>query len=402
MFPATLLTLALASGQATLQAYAQLEAHTLMPGPDSGHLIEAPEGLELPFRGQPAQGFSSILPDGNGGYLALADNGFGTRGNSADFLLRVYSLQPDFRTAEGGSGEIHIFGFVSFSDPQRHLPWPITADRAYYDAQARCWPVDTSLNVSRLLTGADLDPEALQRADDGSFWIADEFGPYVVQMDAEGAVLGPPMRLQGLASEANPEAGCCDEEVLSVPASRGFEGLALAPSGERLYPMLEAPLPGQPGQVNIYELDMQSQRFLNASVAEPSYRYRLDDGATAVGDFVLATEYVGLVLERDSRHGPDAKHKKVYRVDLRVQDTNGYLTKLLVADLLEIADPHDLDQDGHAQFAFSFHTPEALIVLDRNTIGLVNDNNYPFGRGRGGADGPAATEFILIETGALW
>ena len=34
----------------------------------------------------------------------MTDNGFGGQTNSADTLLRLYSVRPDFRTASGGSG----------------------------------------------------------------------------------------------------------------------------------------------------------------------------------------------------------------------------------------------------------------------------------------------------------
>ncbi|HSM68330.1 MAG TPA: esterase-like activity of phytase family protein [Xanthomonadales bacterium] len=395
---AALLIYALAGQQATLQGFARLDADSLMPGPDSGHFIEADPAVELPFRGQPAQGFSAIVPDGNGGYLALTDNGFGRRDNSADFLLRIYFIRPDFRTAEGGSGGIRIDGFINLSDPQRHLPWPITADREWYDEGGGRWPVDPTLAASRLLTGADLDPESLQRGADGSLWIGDEFGPFLIQLNPDGVVAGPPFALRGLVAKGGIAAGR-QRTRPSLPASRGFEGMAR--SGQWLYPMLEGALSGQAGQLNIYRFDTVSRRFLNRCARRPSHRYRLEPEATAIGAFALATETVGLVLERDSGQGPAALHKKIYRVVLGETDEDGFLVKQEVADLLRIADPHDLNGDGSSQFAFSFHTPEGLVVLDRNTIGLINDNNYPFGRARG-ADAPEATEFILLETAELW
>lgn len=395
---AALLIYALAGQQATLQGFARLDADSLMPGPDSGHFIEADPAVELPFRGQPAQGFSAIVPDGNGGYLALTDNGFGRRDNSADFLLRIYFIRPDFRTAEGGSGGIRIDGFVNLSDPHRHLPWPITADRDWYDEETKRWPVDPTLAASRLLTGADLDPESLQRSADGSLWIGDEFGPFLIQLNPDGVVAGPPFALRGLVTEGGIAAGR-QRTRPSLPASRGFEGLAR--SGQWLYPMLEGALFGQAGQLNIYTFDTLSRRFLNPCATRPSHRYRLAPEATAIGAFALASESAGLVLERDSGQGPAARHKKIYRVVLGETDEEGFLVKQEVADLLHIADPHDLDQDGDTQFRFPVQTPEGLVVLGRKLLGVISDNNYPFGRARG-ADAPEPTEFILLRTGELW
>lgn len=398
MFLTALLALALAGQQATLQGFARLDADSLMPGPDSGHFIEADPAVELPFRGQPAQGFSAIVPDGNGGYLALTDNGFGRRGNSADFLLRIYFIRPDFRTAEGGSGGIRIDGYINLSDPHRHLPWAITADREWYDEDTKRWPVDPAVRADRLLTGADLDPESLQRGADGSLWIGDEFGPFLVQLNPDGVVAGPPFALRGLVAEGGIAADR-QQTRPSLPASRGFEGMAR--SGQRIFPMLEGALFGQAGQLNIYSFDTLSLRFLNRCARQPSHRYRLAPEATAIGDFALATETVGLVLERDSGQGPDARHKKIYRVMLGETDEEGFLVKQEVADLLQIADPHDLDQDGDTLFRFPFQTPEGLVVLGRNRVGVISDNNYPFGRARG-ADGPEPTEFIVLRTIDLW
>ena len=43
----------------------------------------------------------------------MPDNGFGAKNNSADALLRVYALKPDFKTATGGSGTVSPVSFNS-------------------------------------------------------------------------------------------------------------------------------------------------------------------------------------------------------------------------------------------------------------------------------------------------
>jgi hypothetical protein len=47
---------------------------------------------------QPVQGFSAVLPAEPGSYWVMEDNGFGTKANSGDFLLRVYHVTPHFKT----------------------------------------------------------------------------------------------------------------------------------------------------------------------------------------------------------------------------------------------------------------------------------------------------------------
>ena len=54
-----------------------------------------------------------------------------------------------------------------------------------------------------------------------------------------------------------------------------------------------------------------------------------------------------------------------------------------MVDLLQVADPLDLNKDGSTLFSFPFTTIEDVLVLDAHTILVANDNNYPFSLGRG-------------------
>src|SRR5688500_2015056 len=74
-----------APGQARLQQFAKLAAQTFVPGSEpSGSLLgTAPiNGITPPFAGQPVQGFSGILRNGDGSLEMLSDNGYGNKANS--------------------------------------------------------------------------------------------------------------------------------------------------------------------------------------------------------------------------------------------------------------------------------------------------------------------------------
>ena len=72
--------------------------------------------------------------------------------------------------------------------------------------------------------------------------------------------------------------------------------------------------------------------------------------------------------------------------------------KTEILDLLDIPDPYDVGGSGTGRFTFPFETTEALVVLDDSTIGMINDNNYPFGLVRRVEEGePDDSEFILIR-----
>jgi len=105
-------------------------------------------GVTPPFPGQPIPGFSAVLAAGGGEFLAMPDNGYGAKTNSADFLLRLYRIAPDFRTRKGGARTVEVEGFIQLRDPDSRIPFPLT-------------------RPDRLLTGADFDLESVRRVKDG-------------------------------------------------------------------------------------------------------------------------------------------------------------------------------------------------------------------------------------------
>lgn len=373
--------MAAVSQAATLTGFAMLPADTFRPGPTSGQFIEATNGRQPPFIDkQPVQGFSALLKGDNGSFIVLSDNGFGKRSNSSDYILSIYDILPDFRTVDGGTGSIRVTEITHLGDSQYHLPYAAVREG------------------ERLLTGADLDPESFRKVADGSYWIGEEFNPSLLHFSATGVMLAPPFKLAGLSSTDNPSG-----EPATLPRSRGFEGMAISPDGKWLFPMLEGAVEGAGPGLNIYTFDIEKQRFQNTHANQPSYRYRLGEGATAIGDFTMYSETAGLVIERDSLEGKDTVIKRVYKIDFERLDENGFLVKTLLVDLLDIEDPHDLNQDGNKSFSFPFWTIEGLVVLNRTTLGIVNDNNYPFGQARDNTGKhPDNNEFILIEVEPLW
>jgi glycerophosphoryl diester phosphodiesterase len=169
-----------------LTGFAKLPADTFATGPDSGAaLVNPTNGRKTPFSGQPVQGFSGVQfgRDGSGeSYFFLSDNGFGALNNSADYLLRIYEVDPSFAGSEGGDRSVNISQHIQLADPDGKVPFPIVRK-------------DTT---ERWLTGADFDIESLVVSGDGDFWIGDEFGPYLLHFNAEGHLLDAPIKTPNL------------------------------------------------------------------------------------------------------------------------------------------------------------------------------------------------------------
>jgi hypothetical protein len=385
----------------TLIGWASLPAATFSPGPVSGQFIGAGpfNGHMPPFPGQPVQGFSAILHGPlPGTFYLMSDNGFGSRANSPDALLRVYaaridwatrSLQPVHFTTGAPRTSFGSDTFITLHDPDRRLGYPIVADRTHYVAGGDI-AVDPTIRDQRLLTGADLDPESIRRDRHGNFWFGEEFGPFVVQTDASGRVLTRELALPGVISPDSPYLA--PGQTPNLPRSRGFEGMALSHDGSRLLTMLEGTVIGDPARtVRINEIDLASGAYTSFQAL-----YRMEPAAAAIGDFTAVDERRFLVIERDGGQGATAHFKRVFLADLGARDAEGFVAKTEVADLMNIADPDDLNRDGSTTFTFPFVTIEAVLRVDRRTLLIVNDNNFPgsSGRAAGVADN---SEFMLLR-----
>ena len=272
----------------TLLARAILPADAYQPGPPSGALVTPANGVVPPFPGQPIPGFSAILDAGHGEFWAMPDNGYGAKGNSGDFLLRLYRIAPN------------------------------------------------------------------------------------------------------------------------LPPSRGFEGMALSKDGKTLYPWLEGALTTDPDPRRrvVNEFDLGSRSYTGRTW---SYRVDAEFPGAVIGDVTALDQHRFVLIERGDAQGADARQKKVYLVDLRRVDADGYLVKTLVLDLLAIADPAGISLPARpgeygvgTAFSFPLQSVESLEVRDGERLLIANDNNYPGSDGRWIArDRPDDTELIIVRAPAL-
>jgi hypothetical protein len=369
------------AGAAELVGFAHFPADSFAGGPPSGQYTA--EGRRLPqprFGAQPVQGVSSIKPGPRPGtWWALSDNGFGTRANSFDYRLAVYLFEAD-----PAAGRVRLERRIALRDPARHFPWRLTEESL----------------PERPLTGADADPESLVVMPDGSFWVGDEHGPWLLHFSPEGVLLEPPVALRRpdgavLRSAANPEV-LAGTAAADLRASKGFEGLAPGPRPGTLLAMLEGPIPGDPAdELRLFEFDLARRDWTGRS-----WRYRLDSPAHVAAELAVRGD-VYLVIERDDGHGDAARFKRIFSLRLP-QDAaaataagSAATDRKRVADLLDLANPRGLAGAG-PRFRFPFFTPEAVHALDGSRLLVVADNNFPAtgGRRAGQRDD---TEWIWIE-----
>ena len=392
----------------TVVARVILPADTFVPGtaPVGRALADTINGRVAPFVHNPLQGLSSLVPLGGDTYLALQDNGFGSRQNSPDVPLMWYRLQVawpgDKAAADAPQGPVNLLDPVVLTDPDGHLPSPLPLT----------WP-----DGERPLSGADLDPESFVRLADESIWLGEEFGPWLLHFDAQGRLLAPPIDIPVPAPLADFARGQshlrspnhpsllglpADQRAAAsnLPGSGGIEGLATSADDRRLYLTIEKGLLDDPICTRrfILEFDTVAAHFTGRF-----WFYRAETCDAALVALDLIDNDLLLITERDGGQGETAHLKRIYRADLGTLDADGFVHKTLVCDLLDLADPARLgstadgSQRPDGRFTFPFVTPECLAMLDPRTLLVVNDNNYPFSDGRLPAGEPDNTEFILIR-----
>lgn len=414
-----------------LTGFAVMPANTFADGPTSGQFAGAGAGGNaLPLLGkQPVQGVSAVLagPTEDSFYV-MPDNGFGAKTNSADALLRVYLVKPDFkvwsRRGIRGSGTVAPAGFrsgrtlpsfntksfINLSDPDRLLGFSLVADQPTYPNGTNTTPVDPSIRDLRLLTGADFDIESVRRDGRGNLWFAEEFGPFLVQADARGRVLRREVHLPNVVLAGSTSAGA---EVMSpqnpylgaltpnLGGSKGFEGMAVSPSGRFLYPLLEGTVTGDNDINGTSGKNLRISKFdtKTHSYTGDTWIYELEAQATAIGDMTAINDHQFLVIERNGETATTSgiPFKKIFVADLTGVPPGGFAKKVELIDLMNISDPHDLNGDGATAFTFPYVTIESVLILDASTLLVINDNNYP---GAGGRDTNSDhTEFLKIRLG---
>jgi hypothetical protein len=160
-----------------------------------------------------------------------------------------------------------------------------------------------------------VDPEGLVALADGTFWVAEEYGPSLLNIGADGRTL------ERIDPYTTSERGRRLPRILAARRPNyGFEGLTGTPDGKALVAVLQAPLDNPSRQVRaatrltrLVWMDLDSGR---------TRQFAYVHGAPGLSNTeVLAlSDRELLVLERDALFAGDAekpaRHKRIYRASL--------------------------------------------------------------------------------------
>jgi hypothetical protein len=167
-----------------------------------------------------------------------------------------------------------------------------------------------------------LDPEGLTHLADGTWYVSDEYGPFIYHFDSLGVllnVLAPPDAYLPKMGAAYPRpinylsAGNIATEDSGRYNNRGLEGVSITPSGKRLVSVIQSPLvqdgqnrnPSRNTRIIVYDIDPGSATY-NQPVAEyihvlPLSAAEANNRHTPVSEILALTETRYLILQRDAR-----------------------------------------------------------------------------------------------------
>ena len=265
-----------------------------------------------------------------------------------------------------------------------------------------------ALDGRRLPFDADgVDPEGMVALADGSFWLADEYGPSLVHVDAGGRIVERVSAAPAQGSVGGAAARRLPRVLVRRWPNRGLEGLTLLPDGRTLVTVLQSTLDNPSRAVRETSRVSRILLFDTASGATRQYLYEQDATDMSLSGVAALSGSAVLVVEHDRKLPGDTKkpatRKRVYRVDLAaatdVSDPDdgdaGLLLdggrtpeelspeklralgvapapKHLVADLVALGYPHD--------------KPEGIALVDGGrTLAILNDDDFGIDAdGRGG------------------
>ena len=213
-----------------------------------------------------------------------------------------------------------------------------------------------------------LDPEGIAVDKNGNFWICDEYGPFILQLDKKGKIL----------QKFEPGNGLPEVLKYRVP-NRGFEGLTIDENGY-VYATVQSTL-------NIEGKTKDKATFTRVIKLNPqtkevqTFTYPLDNGyqknsAAKIGDICSLGNNKFLIIEQGKQHGE--MQNLIYKVDFSEATDITNLNNLEGEDSKEgvIFGKKELLLNLR-NYGWTAEKAEGITLLpNRKTVVVINDNDF--------------------------
>ena len=199
-----------------------------------------------------------------------------------------------------------------------------------------------------------IDPEGLAICPDGSFYISDEYGPFILHFDRHGRLI----------EEYSPYNGKLPGFISHRQLNRGMEGLTINNEGTILYGIIQSPL--DENEETVEYCDNKSVPIIMIDLAKKEWNtvnYRLESPENMVSAITYVNDSTLYVLERDGNF-PNAGNgmKKVFAATIKPDSI--HVAKRLLADIIESVPSYWHDKT------------EGMCLLNDSTLCIVNDDDF--------------------------
>ena len=261
-----------------------------------------------------------------------------------------------------------------------------------------------------------LDTEGLVARADGSFWVSDEYGPWLLHFSADG-------RLRERVGPFGAPGRGLPIVLAARRPNRGMEGLCAVPGTGRLLGLLQSPL-DNPKAAGRQSRSVRLLSYDPATGLSRQFVYLLDHAGNRTTEIAAVSATRFLVIEIDGKVPGDSAAPsgflRVFQVDLGdatdVSDpANGARGRLFGGRALEELPSDSLAAAGvipvqkallldllDPAIGYPHAKPEGLAVLDDYTIAIANDDDFGItADGQGGMAANLRPDGAL-ETNEVW
>lgn len=253
--------------------------------------------------------FGSGIDSLNRDNLYIACNDRGPLDGATRFRPRIQTLRILINPASAQPVEVHHIATTLLSDESSQ---PFTGFYGRFDEADQT-------------KGLRLDPEGIRAEPDGSFWLADEYGPWIDQYSAAGTRtrrIPIPDKFIIETPSQDPTRELPPTSTKGRQANRGFEGLARSPDGSKLWAILQSPL------IQDNALDERAKRAgLNIRILEITIKgpkagttrelvYQLEKASNGVSEILALSDNQLLVIERDGEFAREAVWRRLYTINI--------------------------------------------------------------------------------------
>ncbi|WP_146000856.1 esterase-like activity of phytase family protein [Chimaeribacter arupi] len=364
------------------------------------YIVSFPEGTRVSYNGAFSGAFPNGLPVGIGSGLLFT----GKQGEAFTFAT-VTDRGPNADSPDMGKREAKIFVTPEFAPLLMTIrvqngKAEATDARALHDDKGNIngLPLQDGVigstneialdDTLKVLHGDNrgLDTEGITPDGKGGYWLCDEYGPFLINVDARGKIL----KIHGPQAEEGEKsiAGGLPNVLKWRQPNRGFEGLTRMPDG-RIIAAVQSTL-------DINGKSKKQARFTRLVSFDPAtgktamYGYPIDSAAygknsdAKIGDIVALDNQHILLIEQGSDKD-DAMRNLIYKVDLSPATELAAFDK--PDEYPEFDDEKALAQRGIKlaaktlvvdlrQLGWQQEKAEGLALIDNKTLAVTNDNDF--------------------------